>query len=105
MEKTVYSSRTWRELPRDGPCAAEFLFGEAAGPCRGLIHRHHVRPGDPDSRSFQACASHHPMIEAFLRRLLRPRRRRCGHFHFYPGAREACERRLNREAEELGSRA
>jgi hypothetical protein len=96
MEKTVYSTRAWRELPRDGDCTAEFLFGEAVGPCHGLIHRHHVRAGDPESRSYQACASHHPMIEAFLRRTMRPRYRRCPHEHRYPGAREACERRLNR---------
>jgi len=100
MEPTVYNTREWRELPRDGECVAEFLFGEHAGPCRGLIHRHHVHPGDPCSRTYQACAGHHPQIEAFLRRL-RERaeriigRRRCPHVHLYPGAREACERRLN----------
>ena len=105
MEASFYNTRTWRELPRDGECSAEFLFGEAAGPCRGLMHRHHVRPGDPTSRTYQACAGHHPTIEAFLRRL-RDRadrvtgRRRCPHrpgAHRYPHAREECERKLNRE--------
>lgn len=96
MERSVYNTRTWRELPRDGECVAEFLFGDAVGPCSGLIHRHHVRPGDPTSRSYQACAGHHPRIEAFVRRLRRgDDRRRCPHDHRYPGAREACERRLN----------
>jgi hypothetical protein len=99
MKPSVYSTRDWRDLPRDGDCVAEFLFGDVAGPCRGLIHRHHVIPGDPDSRSYQACATHHPMIEAFVRRLMRPRWKRCPHkpgVHRYAGAREACERNLNR---------
>ena len=109
MERSVYDTRAWRELPRDGECVAEFLFGDAAGPCRGLTHRHHVRPGDPTSRTYQACAGHHPVIEGFLRRL-RDRAdrvrgyRRCPHkpgVHRYPGAREACERMLNRHHDGL----
>ena len=99
MERSVYSTRDWRDLPRDGDCAAEYLFGEVAGPCHGLMHRHHVVPGDPSSRSYQACAGHHPMIEAFVRRLMRWRP--CPHkpgVHRYEGAREACERQLNRVA-------
>lgn len=100
MHREVYDSRTWRELPRDGECTAEFLFGDAAGPCSGLIHRHHVDPDDPLSRTYQACAGHHPVIQAFLRRL-RDRadrvlgRRRCPHEHRYAHARAECERRLN----------
>lgn len=100
MTRPDLHTREWRELPRDGDCVAEFLFGEAAGPCAGAMHRHHVIPGNPRSRTYQACAGHHPQIEAFLRRL-RERaerfagRRRCRHRHMYPGAREACERQLN----------
>jgi len=102
----VYNTRAWRDLPRDGVCAAAYLFDAAAGPCSGRIHRHHVDPDDPYSRTYEACAGHHPVIEAFLRRL-RERadrvlgRRRCPHgpgAHRYPGAREACERRLNQAA-------
>ena len=107
MEKTVYDSREWRELPRDGDCVVSFLFGEAAGPCRGLITRHHVDPEDPSSRSFQVCIAHHNKVQTALRRLLKPPRwKRCPHkpgTHRYEGAKEACERRLNRELlQELG---
>lgn len=96
-------TRAWRDLPRDGECVAEFIFGDAAGPCVGDMHRHHVHPGEPTSRTYQACAGHHPVIEAFLRRLrARADRvlgyRRCTHHHPYPGGREACERQLNRAA-------
>lgn len=100
MDRPDLHTREWRELPRDGDCVAEFLFDDAAGPCVGLIHRHHVRPGDPSSRTYQACAGHHPQIEAFLRRL-RERadrvvgHRRCPHPHRTREARELCERRLN----------
>ena len=98
MTRPDLQTRWWRELPRDGECVAEFLFGEAVGPCADVMHRHHVVPGDPSSRTYQACASHHPMIEAWLRSLLRePPRRRCTHHHPYPGGREACERMLNRD--------
>lgn len=96
MEAAVYSTRAWRELPRDGECVVEFLFGEAAGPCDGPIHRHHVEP--PNERSVQVCEKHHPMLEAVRRRL--SRWKSCPHkpgVHRYPGAREACERRLNRD--------
>lgn len=100
MDRPDLHTREWRELPRDGDCAAEFLFGEAAGPCRGLIHRHHVTPGDPTSRSYQVCASHHPMLEAIVKRLLNPQWKRCPHkpgTHRYAAGKEACERMLNRD--------
>jgi hypothetical protein len=103
MTRPDLHTREWRDLPRDGECAVSFLAGDAAGRCHGLMHRHHVTPGDPSSRSYQVCARHHPMVEAFVRRLLRrdePGYRRCPHppgSHPYPGAREACERRLNRQ--------
>jgi hypothetical protein len=93
----VYNTAEWRELPRDGECVVAFLFGPAAGSCTdGPNHRHHVDPDDPWSRTVQVCASHHPKLEAALRSLRRePPWRRCTHEHRYPGAREACERRLN----------
>lgn len=105
MTRPDLHTREWRELPRDGECVAEFLFGEAAGPCSGAMHRHHVVPRDPESRTYLACAGHHPAIESFLRRLRRRAlrltgERRCPHppgAHRYPGAREACERQLSRE--------
>jgi hypothetical protein len=107
MDRPDLHTKAWRDLPRDGDCVASFVFDDAVGPCHGLIHRHHVRPGDPGSRTYQVCARHHPMVEAFLRQL-RDRAdrvtgyRRCPHppgTHRYPGAREACERRLNRRVD------
>lgn len=100
MEKTVYDQSSWRALPRER-CVIADLFGEAAGPCTGLIHRHHVDPEDPDSRSLEVCAGHHPRIQAILRRLLNPEWKRCPHkpgTHRWPGAKDACERQLNRAA-------
>jgi len=107
MEKTVYDNRRWRELPRDGECVVSFLFGEAAGPCRGHMSRHHVNPDDPRSRSFQVCVRHHNRVQAIVRRLLDPPGwKRCPHkwgTHRYRSGLEACERELNRELlEELG---
>ena len=75
MTRPDLNTREWRDLPRDGDCVAEFLFGDAAGPCAGTMHRHHVRPRDPESRTYLACSRHHPTIESFLRRL---RARACG---------------------------
>jgi hypothetical protein len=99
MATSVYNTRSWRELPRDY-CAVEFLFGPAVGSCRGLIGRHHVDPDDPDSRTVQTCAKHHPRLHAALRHLMdSPSWKRCPHkpgVHRYPGAREECERLLNR---------
>lgn len=103
MGATLYSTRAWRELPRDGPCVVRFLFDEAAGPCAGLMHRHHVIPGHSASRSVQVCASHHPKLEAALRLLVKPPELEwvpCPHkpgTHVYEGARESCERNLNRQ--------
>ena len=98
MERAAYNTRAWRALPRDR-CIVSVLFGDAAGPCQGLIHRHHVDPDDPRSRSVPCCASHHPKLQAALRFLLRtPRRRVCRHRHMTLAAREQCERRLNRQA-------
>lgn len=96
MLRSAYDRAEWRDLPRDGECAVAWLFGQAVGRCDGAQHRHHVDPEDPDSRSFQVCAAHHPKLQAALRHLDdRPRWRSCRHEHRYPGSREACERRLN----------
>lgn len=101
MERTAYDRRSWRRLPRE-QCVVADLFGDAVGECGGLIHRHHVDPHDPDSRSIEVCASHHPRVHAALRALrsLETAWKPCPHppgTHRYQGAREACERRLNRE--------
>lgn len=90
----VYQTSKWRSLPRDY-CFVSVLLGDATGPCDGLIHHHHVNPIDPDSRTLQVCASHHPQIHAVLRGLA-SKRRRCPHRHVTRESREACERRLNR---------
>jgi len=95
MERQAYNRQRWRELPRNY-CAVSLIFGEAVGPCSGLIHHHHVDPTDPDSRTVQVCATHHPKVHAVLRSF--DRRRRCRHVHRTREAREACERRLNRAA-------
>lgn len=101
MQRSVYDTQHWRDLPRDGDCAVAWLFGQAVGPCRGLTHRHHVDPDDPSSRSFQVCARHHPKLQAALRHLDdTPRWRRCPHkpgTHRYPEGKAACERLLNRD--------
>lgn len=102
MERTAYDKREFRRLPRDF-CVVEYLFGPVVEDCHGLIHRHHVDDLDPDSRTVPVCQRHHPQLQAALRRLRRPESewKPCPHppgTHRYPGAREACERRLNREA-------
>jgi hypothetical protein len=91
----VYNTQRWRDLPREY-CLASELLGEAVGQCRGTIHRHHVNPDDPDSRTVELCAAHHSRVHAVLRSLTRePMVRRCPHRHVTPEARAACERRLN----------
>lgn len=68
--------------------------------CRGSLHSHHVMPrsagGADEGPQVWVCAHHHPMLEHLARRVLRWKT--CPHrpgTHRYPGAREACERRLN----------
>ncbi len=96
MEHTsVYNTRRWRDLPRDY-CVVSELLGDFAGPCTGLIHHHHVDPTDPDSRTIQVCASHHPKIHALLRKVTVSTWKHCTHNHRYAHARRDCERRLNR---------
>jgi hypothetical protein len=72
------------------------LFGPLAGECRGYIHRHHVDPSDPNSRSIECCNAHHQRLHAALRALEAPAQwKRCRHRHTTPEGREACERKLN----------
>ena len=73
------------------------LFGPGVGECKGYIHRHHVDPSDPDSRTIEVCNAHHQRLHAALRALEGSQKawKRCTHSHPYPGGREACERRLN----------
>ena len=100
MDRRAYDKRSFRNLPRER-CDIEHLFGPVIGPCKGLIHLHHVDPEDPDSRLLSVCASHHTRMHAALRALLTPSEpewKPCPHppgTHRYPGAREACERKLN----------
>ena len=94
--------REWRDrLPRER-CVIEELFGAAAGECKGLIHRHHVDPDDPDSRTIEVCNAHHQKVHAALRAITaEPEWRRCPHrpgTHRYAWAKEECERRLNSQA-------
>jgi hypothetical protein len=95
VNKTVYDKQAWRSLPRDY-CVVDHLLGDAVGPCRGLIHHHHVDPTDPDSRTVQVCAAHHSQVHGVLRGLGGTRHKTCRHRHPTIAGREACERRLNR---------
>lgn len=101
MDPRFYSRQSHRDLPRRR-CVVRDLLGPIVGTCRGSIHRHHTDPDDPDSETIEVCARHHPKIQALVRALrATPEPRRCPHppgTHRYPGAREACERRLNRLA-------
>jgi hypothetical protein len=95
MDTAVYNTVRWRELPRTS-CLVERLFGEQAGPCRGTIHRHHLDPEDPASRTIEVCAAHHSRVHAALRALLKPKAGGCPHrpgTHRYRYALEECNRR------------
>lgn len=90
-----YDRASWRKIPREGDCALSVLLG---GECSGRIALHHLTPlseGGDDSALVLCCASHHARLHAARQRIL-PQPRRCRHRHTYPGAREACEARLNR---------
>lgn len=95
--RSVYNRQRWRELPRTR-CFVSVLLGPTAGPCRGAIHRHHVDPEDPGSRTVEVCAAHHTRLHTVLRGLSSVRWRRCPHRHRTLEARQACERRLNQQA-------
>jgi 5-methylcytosine-specific restriction endonuclease McrA len=98
---------TWDEIrariiARDRACSGRFLGGE----CSAILDVHHIRPRDEGgtddpSNLMVLCHVHHPMLEALRKAILKrrvPARRTCPHRHPYPGAREACERRLNAAA-------
>lgn len=102
------SPRTWEEIrarviARDGSrCTVGWLLG---GACTETLHVHHLIPreeggSDEESNLITTCDRHHPQVEAIRREVLRRRGwKRCPHkpgVHRYPGAREACERQLNR---------
>jgi hypothetical protein len=99
MDRTAYDKRSFRRLSRD-TCVISELLGDAASPCQGLIHRHHVDPTDERSRTVPVCNVHHQYLHTALRSLLTPREtwKRCRHRHTTKEGREACERRLNRVA-------
>jgi hypothetical protein len=95
MDKTVYDKRSFRNLPRE-TCVVADLFG--LDDCHGSIHRHHVDPEDPSSRTLEVCNRHHQHLHKVLRTLAGASERpwkRCTHVHPYPGGREACEAKLN----------
>lgn len=86
----------------DRRCTVSRLFG---GDCHPVLHVHHVIPVEQGGAPYDldnlltACASHHPMLEAMRRYVLRKRApRRCPHVHRYPHAREECERRMAQAA-------
>jgi len=103
----VYDNISWdeareRTLARDGrQCTVARLIG---GTCSPTLDVHHLTPvsqgGEPytDENLISVCHLHHPRLEALRRHLLAERGyRRCTHRHPYPGGREECERRLNRQ--------
>lgn len=93
----VYNLSSWRKIPRTGECALSVLLG---GPCSGPLALHHLTPlseGGTDEHLVLCCASHHARLHG-ARRRVEPKRRTCSHRHVYPGARAACEARLNRAA-------
>ena len=103
METDSWDEIRARVLERDGNrCTVGWLLG---GRCSRHLHTHHIVPRDlggtdDDDNLLTACARHHPMVEAIRNEIMRRRGwRRCPHApgtHRYPGAKEACERRLNR---------
>lgn len=100
MTTAPYFTQEWRDLPRTHCAVADLLGGE----CAGHIERHHVIPislgGAVDGKTVEVCQRHHPMLEALARKIHGlPEYKRCPHkpgTHVYPGAKEECERRLNR---------
>lgn len=85
----LYDKRSWRDRPR-GECVLSWL-----GPCRGLMHWHHLH-GHSSDEVVAVCARHHPMAEKLRRPQTEQTWRRCHHRHSTREGREACERRLNR---------
>jgi len=113
MTETLYDTLAWEiaraaALDRDGHrCTVARLLG---GACSPVLDVHHLTPvtegGAPCDLDnlITVCHRHHPMLEALRRAILRRTERawkRCPHppgAHRYPGAREACERNLNRRS-------
>lgn len=93
-----------RVLARDGRrCwAARWLGGD----CSSTLDVHHLIPRaegglDVEDNLITVCHDHHPVMERLRRAVLNcrgPRWRTCRHTHPYPGGREECERKMNREA-------
>jgi hypothetical protein len=107
MQTESWESIRARILARDGNrCTVGRMLG---GACSHQLHVHHLIPRDEggtdeDDNLVTACARHHPMLEAMRRaivdrreRLERSHWRRCHRHHRTREAREACERRLNRD--------
>lgn len=112
VASTIYNTLLWRLVAararkRDGNrCTlARLVGGECSG---GTLHVHHIVPLEDGGAPYDlenvgtVCASHHPVWEAFRRRLvgsLEPvddSPPRCRHFHRTAEAREECERRMAR---------
>lgn len=110
---TVYDTEAWElaraaALARDGHrCTVARFLGGACSPILDVHHLVPISEGGAEcdlDNLITACKVHHPTVEALRRAILRHRNRewrRCPHppgAHRYPGAREACERLLNRRA-------
>ena len=106
----VYNTLRWRlarsrALERDGSrCSVARLLG---GDCSASLHVHHLHPVSEGGSLYAlenlltVCESHHPVLEAFRRRLLAAevsddRPVRCPHLHRTAEARAACEARMAR---------
>lgn len=105
MATDVYGTARWRKTARlarkrDGGCVIGRLTGT---PCDDTLDGHHIIPLDENGAPYDVanvitlCHSHHPMLEAFRRRMLSvPQRPRCPHRHVTAEARRQCEDRLQR---------
>jgi hypothetical protein len=100
MSQRIYDDIRWRGvreevLSRDGNCVLSWL-----GPCSGPLQVHHRSYDNPfdEGELVTVCRKHHGAADQ-LRRFT-TKWRTCPHkpgTHRYPGAKEACERHLNRE--------
>lgn len=118
--ETLYHTEAWElaraaALARDGHrCTVARLLGGACSPTLDVHHLVPVREGGDEfelDNLITVCHAHHPTVEGLRRAILRRRHtpwKRCPHppgAHPYAGAREACERLLNRRAAAAGARA
>jgi 5-methylcytosine-specific restriction endonuclease McrA len=114
MGRALYDSLQWRRvrraaLARDGGRCSVSLLGGSCSP--GPLSVHHLTPVADGGASFDldnlltCCRRHHPMLEAFRRRLLTaaepadPEPPRCRHRHVSEESRAQCETRLRRRWE------